>query len=251
MSFPIAVIAFDFRHVPIFPFLLRNNIDTRGRGVGVTTLSPPSSAVPGTLLVVLILFWVGEESLLSGKRLFSTRYVSRGGVGRFILSTRILFLFLSGLVLSGTSQVHVAGIGVGLEHFFCLCIDGFLHGLFPGVQVSASGIHLGPDRRFQAFQEALDHDPFIWCCTRIKLSEDRLQVLQVGYPVEDFLLLVLGVPFELSPVGVGSHPGSSREMPWISPIWPGQRFQRHVSACTATSRSWSGPARKTWQKESR
>ena len=66
----------------------------------------------------------------------------------------------------------------------------------------ALGIHLGPDGRFQAFQEASDHDPPGRSCIGIKLSEDRLQVLQVGCLVEDFLLLVLGVPLELSPVGV-------------------------------------------------
>ena len=60
MSFPMAVKAFDFGHVSIFSFLLGNDIDTRGRGVSVTTLSPSYSAVPGNLLVVLILFQVGE-----------------------------------------------------------------------------------------------------------------------------------------------------------------------------------------------
>ena len=87
-----------------------------------------------------------------------------------------------------------------MEHCLCLRVDGFLHGLFPGVQVPPSGIHLGPDGRFQAFQEASDHDPPGRSCIGIKLSENRLQVLQVGCPVEDFLLLVLGVPLELSPV---------------------------------------------------
>ena len=40
MFFPMAVIAFDFGHVPVFSFLLGNDIDTRGRGVGVMNLSP-------------------------------------------------------------------------------------------------------------------------------------------------------------------------------------------------------------------
>ena len=66
----------------------------------------------------------------------------------------------------------------------------------------ASGIQLGLNWKFQAFQEASDHDLLIWSCNGIKLSEDRLQVLQVGYLVESFLLLVLGVPLELSLVGV-------------------------------------------------
>ena len=200
MSFLIAIKAFDFGHVPVLFFLCGNGIDTRGRGVGVTTLSPLSTA-PGTLLMVLVLFWVGG-SLLGGRGLFSTRCVSRGGVGGLILSTGVFFLLLSGLVPSRTPQVHVAGTGRGFEHRLCLHIDNFFHGLFPGVQVPASGIYLGPDRRFQAFQEASDHDPPGQSCIGIQLSENRLQVLQMGCPVEDFLLLVLGVLLELSPIDV-------------------------------------------------
>ena len=201
MSFLIAVKAFNFGHVSVFFFYRGNNIDTRGRGVGVTTLSHLPSVAPGTSLVVLVFLQVGV-SLLSRRGLFSTRRVSREGVGGLILSTGVLFLRLSGPVPSGTSRVHVAGTGGGLEYRLYLRVDGFLHDLFPGVQVPVSGIYLGPDRRFQAFQEASDHDPLVRSCTGIKLSEDRLQVLQVGCPVEDFLLLVLGVPLELSPVGV-------------------------------------------------
>ena len=133
---------------------------------------------------------------------FPLERVSRGGVGGLILSTGVALLLLSGLVLSRTPRVYVAGTGGGLEHCLCLCVDRFFHGLFPGVQVPALGIYLGPDGRFQAFQEASDHDPPGRSCIGIKLSEDRLQVLQVGCLVEDFLLLVLGVPLELSPVGV-------------------------------------------------
>ena len=201
MSFLMAVEAFDFGHVPVFSFLLGNDIDTRSRRVGITTLSPLFSAAPGTLLVVLIFLWVGG-GLLSGRGLFSTRRVSRRGVGRLILSIEVFLILLSSLVPSGTPRVHVAGTSRGLEHRFCFFIDNFLHGLFPGVQIPDSGIYLGPDRRFQAFQEVSDHDPLVWSCTGIKLLEDRLQVLQMGCPVEDFLLLVLEIPLELSPIGV-------------------------------------------------
>ena len=201
MSFPMAVKAFDFGHAPVFSFLCRNDIDTCGKGVGITIWSSSSSATPGTLLMVLVLLRVGG-SLLSGRGLFSTRRVSRKGVGGLILSTGVFLLLLSRPIPSGTPQVHVAGTGGGLEHCFCLRVDGFLYGLFPGVQVPPSGIHLGPDGRFQAFQEASDHDPPGRSCFGIELSENRLQVLQVGCPVEDFLLLVLEVPLELSPVGV-------------------------------------------------
>ena len=89
-----------------------------------------------------------------------------------------------------------------MEYRLYLCVDGFLHGLFLGVQVPALGIYLSSDGRFQAFQEALDHNPLVWSCTRIKLLENRLQVLQVSCPVEDFLLLMLRVSLKLSPVGV-------------------------------------------------
>ena len=109
MSFLMIVIVFDFGHVPVLPFFLGNDIDTCERGLNVTTLSSPSSAAPGTSLVVLILFWVGGGSLLSGRRLFSTRRVSRGGVGGLVLSIRVLFLLLSGLVSSGTPRVYVVG----------------------------------------------------------------------------------------------------------------------------------------------
>ena len=192
--------AFDFGHVPVLSFLRGNSIDTRGRGVNITTLSL-LSASPETLLVVLVLLWVGG-SLLSGQGLFPTSHISREGVGGLILSTGVLLLLFSGPVPSRISRVHVAGTGGGLDHCLYLRVDGFLYDLFLGVQVPASGIHLGLDGRFQAFQEASDHDPPGRSCIRIELSENPLQVLQVGCPVEDFLLLVLRVPLELSPVGV-------------------------------------------------
>ena len=134
MSFPMAVIAFDFGHVPVFSFLRGNDIDTRGRGVGVTTLSPSASAAPATSLVVLVLVLLRVGgSMLSGRGLFPTRRVSRGGVGGLILSTEVLVLLLSGLVPSGTPRVHIAGTGGGLQHRLCLRVDGFLDGLLPGV----------------------------------------------------------------------------------------------------------------------
>ena len=201
MSFPMAVKAFNFRHVLVLSFLLGNNIDTRGKGVGITTLFPSSSVAPGTSLVILILFRVGG-SLLSGRGLFSIRRVSKRGVGGLIFSTRVFLLLFSGLAPSGTTQVHVAGTGGGLEHCFCLRVDDFLHGLFPGVQVPALGIYLGLDGRFQAFQEVSNHDSLVRSCTGIKLSKSRLQMLHIGCSVEDFLLLILGVPLELFPISV-------------------------------------------------
>ena len=174
MSFLMAVIAFDLGHVFVILFLLVNDIDTCGKGVGVMTLSSPSSAAAETSLVVLILLRVGRRSLLSGKQLFSTRCVSREGVGRLILSTGVFLLFLSGLILSKTPLVHVASSRRELENRLCLYVDGFLHDLFLGVQISALGIYLSPNGRFQAFQEASDHDPLIWSCTGIKLLENRL-----------------------------------------------------------------------------
>ena len=160
MSFPMAVKAFDFEHVLVFSFLLGNDINTRGSRVGVTTLSPSSSAVPETSLVVLVFLGV-EVSLLCGRELFSTRCVSRGRVGGLIFSTGVLLLLFSGFIPSETPQVYVAGTGGGLEHCLYLRVDGLFHGLFPGVQIPALGIYLGPDGRFQAFQEALDHNPLV------------------------------------------------------------------------------------------
>ena len=57
MSFSMVVIALDLGH--ILPFLLGNNIDIHGRGVGVTTLSPSSAALE------TVLFRFGGGSLLS------------------------------------------------------------------------------------------------------------------------------------------------------------------------------------------
>ena len=74
-----------------------------------------------------------------------------------------------------------------MEHSLCLRIDGFLNGLFPGGQVPASDVHLGLNKRSQAFLEVLNHDLLIWSCSGIKFFKDRLQVLQVGCLVEDFL----------------------------------------------------------------
>ena len=137
MFFPIVVIALDLGHVPFF--LHGNDIDTRDRRVGVITLSPPSSAVPGTSLMVLILLRVGGRSLLSGRELFSTRRVSRGGVGGFILSNRVFLFFFSGPIPFGTFRVYVADIRGGLEYCLYLRVDGFFHGLFSEVQVTGSG----------------------------------------------------------------------------------------------------------------
>ena len=149
MSFSMAVIALDLGHVS--PFFRRNNIDTRGRGVGVTTLSP-SSAGLGTLLVVLVLFRVSGKSLPSGRWLFPTRYVSKGGVGGLIFSGVFFFLFfLRRPIALVTPWVHIAGGGGWLEHRLCLHIDSLLTGLFLGGQVPALNVYLGPDGKSQAF----------------------------------------------------------------------------------------------------
>ena len=87
--------AFDFRYVSVLSFLLGNNIDTCGRVVGVTTLSPSSSAAPETSLVVPVLVWI-RGSLLSRRGLFSTGRVSREGVGGLILLLKSLCSFLAG-----------------------------------------------------------------------------------------------------------------------------------------------------------
>ena len=133
MSLPVTVITLDLGI--IFHFILDGaSVNTHCRGVIAAALSLSAiSALRTSLLVVLVLFWVGEKSLLSGKRLLSTRRISREGVGRLIISTGVFLLLLSGSVPSGTPRVHVADTGRGLEHRLCLCIDGFLHGLFPGV----------------------------------------------------------------------------------------------------------------------
>ena len=188
-----AVIALDLRHVSLF--LLGNDIDPRGKGVAIMTLSP-SSAVLGTVFL-----GVGEGSLLSRRWLFSTRCVSKGRVGGLILSG-VPLLLLCGPIFPRISWVYIAGAERWLEHHLCLRINGFLYGLFPGVQGLASSIHLDPDRRFQVFQKTSDHDLLVWSCNRIRLSENHLQVIQMGSPVKDFLLLMLGFPFKLSSIGV-------------------------------------------------
>ena len=160
-------------------FLLRDGIDTRYRKVLASSpLTPRASLV--------VFFWVSGGNLLSRKYLFPTRCVSRSGVGGLIFSTRVLLLFLSGLVPSEISWVYVVGTGGGLDHCLCLRIDGFLHSLLSGVQVPASGIQMGLDGRSQAFPDALNHNLLVQSCSGIKLLEDHLQVFQVGCLVEDF-----------------------------------------------------------------
>ena len=95
MSLPVTVVALDLREIFLL-FLTGGGVDTCCRRVMATTLSLSASLLPRTsLLVVLVLLQVGGRSLLSGKRLFSTRRVSKEGVDRFILFTKVL-LFLSG-----------------------------------------------------------------------------------------------------------------------------------------------------------
>ena len=134
------VVALDLGEIFLL-FLDGGGIDTCCRRVMATTLSLSTPLAPRTsLLVVLVLLWVGRGSLLSGKELFSTRRGSRGGVCGLILSTGVLLFLFDGPVPSETPWVYVAHTRRGLQQRFCLYIDGFLDGLFPGVLVSTSGI---------------------------------------------------------------------------------------------------------------
>ena len=100
MSLSVTVVALDLREILLL-LLDGGGIDTRCRRIMATTLSLSAPLVPRTsLLVVLVL--LGGRSLLSGRGLFSTRRVSRGGVGGLILSTGVLLLLPGGPVLSGT-----------------------------------------------------------------------------------------------------------------------------------------------------
>ena len=129
MAFFSIVEVFDIRD--IFFFLLGSNIDTCCRRV--LALSPsPSITVLRTSLIVLVLFCVVRESVLSGRWLFLIKCVSRGGVGGFILS-RVFFLFFCALVLSRASWIYLADARRWLEHCFCLFIDGFFNNLFSRV----------------------------------------------------------------------------------------------------------------------
>ena len=61
MPFPVTIIALDLEE--IFYFSLDGaGIDIRDRGVATLF---PSSAAPETLLLVLVLFWVGGGNLVS------------------------------------------------------------------------------------------------------------------------------------------------------------------------------------------
>ena len=99
MSPLVTVIALKLRE--IFLFLLDGGgVDICCRRVIATTLSLSALLAPQTsLLVVLVL--LGGRSLLSGRGLFSTRRISREGVGRLIFSTGVLFLLPDGPVLLG------------------------------------------------------------------------------------------------------------------------------------------------------
>ena len=161
-------------------FLFQGDVDACCRWVLASSPSMPRASA-------VVLLWVGRGSLLSGRWLFPTRCVSKDGVGGFIFSTGVFFLPFSGPILPGTLWVHVAGAGKGLQQCLCLCIDGFLDGLFLRVEVPVLGIQLGLDKRPQAFPEVSDYDFLVWSGGGIKFSEDRLQVLQVCCPVKDFL----------------------------------------------------------------
>ena len=102
MSLPVTVVALDLGE--IFLLLLDGGgVDTRCKRVMTRTLSLLAHlALRTSLLVVLVLLRVGGGSLLSGRGLFSTRRVSRGGVGGLILSTGVLLLLPGGPVPSGT-----------------------------------------------------------------------------------------------------------------------------------------------------
>ena len=150
MSLPETVIALDLEDIFLF-FLDDGGVDTRCRRVMAITLSLLAFSAPKTSsLVVLVFLRVGGGSLLSRRRLFPTRCVSRGGVGGLILSTGVFLLILGGLVLLRISKVYIAGAKRWLEHRLYFYINGFLYSLFPGDQVMASGIQLGPNKKFQA-----------------------------------------------------------------------------------------------------
>ena len=172
MSLPVTVVALDLRE--IFLLLLDGGgVDTRCKRVMTTTLSSLAPSAPRPSLLVVLVF-LGGRSLLSGKELFSTRRVSKGGVSGLILSTGVFLLLPGGPVPLGTPWVHIANTGGGLQQRLCLCIDGFLNGLFPGVLVPTSGVQLGPNGRPQALSEVSDHALLVWGGSGIKLLEDRL-----------------------------------------------------------------------------
>ena len=99
MSLPVTVVVLNLEEIFLL-FLDGDGVDTRCRRVKSTTLSLSAPlALRISLLVVLVL--LGRRSLLSGRRLFSTRRVSKGGVNRLILSTGVLFLRSSRSIPSG------------------------------------------------------------------------------------------------------------------------------------------------------
>ena len=100
MSLPVIVLALDLREI-FFLFLDSGGVDIRCNRVMAMTLSLSASSAPRTSLLVVLVF-LGGRSLPCRKRLFSTRRVSREGVGGLILSNGV-FLFLPGEpVPSGT-----------------------------------------------------------------------------------------------------------------------------------------------------
>ena len=140
MSFLVTVVVFDLGEI-LFFLLDGGGINTHYRRVMATTLSSLAPSAPKTsLLLVLVLFQVGGGSLLSGRGLFSTKRVSKGRVGRLILSIGVLVFLFSGPIPLETPWVHVANTRGRLQQRFCFCIDGFLNGLFPKVLVPISSV---------------------------------------------------------------------------------------------------------------
>ena len=178
----------------IFFFFLGSNINTYQKGVLASFLFL-STTMPRTSLVVLVFFLVG------GRCLLLTRYVRREDVDRLIFFKILIFLFCQSVLLE-TLGINLQGAIGQLQQRFCLCIDGFLNGLFSGVCFLTSTIQLCPNRRFQAFSEVSNHNLLLWSYNRVKFFEDRLQVLSVSCHVKDFLQLILEITFNLFPIAI-------------------------------------------------
>ena len=101
MPLPIADIALDLGNVLLFFF--KNDIHIRGREVVAMTLSL-SSAVPKTLLMVLVFF--AGLALMGG---LPTRHVNREKINGLSPSGVLLLLFCK-FVLLETPGIHLASI---------------------------------------------------------------------------------------------------------------------------------------------
>ena len=117
---------------------------------------------------------------------------------------------MSGKITLRTTLIHVLDKRGELEAGLCLSIDGFVDQLLSTVFFPAALLYLGFDRRLESFTKVTNERGLFWSPVNIKLDKDGLKMFEVGRPILNFLLLVLGVSLNSAPNGVHEKPQVSK-----------------------------------------